>query len=374
MSGHLAGTLAELLRDGRVPPGVQATDPGVFVSACREDDLTGLVYEVVARQPPASAWLRTVRGALEPDARAETAEELLRRRELVSVLEALAAEGVQPILVKGTALAYSHYAAPAARRCRDTDLLIRRDQESVVRRVLATRGYAVPLWCEGDLLFHQFPMKKTDAFGLVHTLDFHWKLSTQSSFADLLTFDEIAGEATGLPALGPHARAAGPLHALLVACVHPVMHHRNARSLVWIYDVHLLASRLSPSDLDRFATLALAKRVAAVCAHQLRLSVSALGTRIPDAAMRRLDAAGGSEPSAAYLRPDRGWGSELVSNLQGLSSWRDRVRLLREVAFPSPAYVMKAYGVASSSLAVLLPFLYLHRLAAGGWKVIAGRK
>jgi hypothetical protein len=369
-----AVTLAALLRDRTIPPAALATDPGVFVSACREDDLTGLVYDVVNNQPMASDWLRTVRRALEPDARAETVEEMLRRRELVSVLEALADEGVQPILIKGTALAYSHYAAPAARRCRDTDLLIRREQVSLVQRALAPCGYTVPLWCNGELLFYQVPLKKTDDFGLVHTLDFHWKISTQSFFADLLTFDEVAGDAIALPALGAHARAAGPLHALLVACIHPVMHHRNARSLVWIYDVHLLASRLSASDFDRFATLALAKQVAAICAHQLRLAAGSLGTRIPDAVLRHLDAAGRSEPSAAYLRPNRGWGSELVSNLQGLSSWRDRVRLLREVVFPDPAYVMKAYGVTSPVLAVLLPLLYAHRLATGCWKVLAGRK
>jgi hypothetical protein len=370
-----AVTLAALLRDRTIPPAALATDPGAFVAACREDDLTGLVYDVVASQPIASEWLRTVRSELEPEARSETVEELLRRRELVSVLDALAEEGVEPILIKGTALAYSHYAAPAARRCRDTDLLIRRDQESVVRRILATRGYSAPLWCDGELLFHQFPLRKIDAFGLVHTLDFHWKISTQSFFADLLTFDEVAEAATSLPGLGGGARAAGPLHALLVACIHPVMHHRNARSLVWIYDVHLLASRLSASEFDRFATLALAKQVAAICAHQLQLAAVSMGTRIPDAVMERLDAVASTEPSAAYLRPNRGWGSELVSNLQGLSSWRGRIRLLREVAFPHPAYVLRAYGFSSPSPGVLLlPVLYFHRLMAGGWKVILGRK
>jgi len=45
------------------------------------------------------------------------------------------------------------------------------------------------------------------------------------------------------------------------------MHHRRAHSLVWVYDVHLLASRLSAPQFDRFAELALEKQVAAVCAH-----------------------------------------------------------------------------------------------------------
>ena len=375
MSGEYAAALAGVLRDETVPPGALATDPAAFVRACGDDDLTGLVYEVISRQDAGDNWVRFVRDALAPEARAHSAEEMLRRQELVGVLDALAAAGVQPILIKGIALAYSVYRAPAGRRCRDTDLLIRRDDEGTVRRILGDRGYTPPLWCDGELLFCQFPLKKTDAFGFVHTLDFHWKISTQSFFADLLGFDEVLGAATGLPALGAHVRAAGPLHALLLACIHPVMHHRNARSLVWIYDVHLLASRLSVREFDRFAELASAKQVAAICAHQLTLAARWMGTRIPDSALQTLEAVGRRERSAAYLRPNRRWTGELVSNLQGLSSWRDRMRLLRDVVLPPPDYMLRAYGVASSSLGqVFLPVLYVHRLAAGGWKVIVGRK
>jgi hypothetical protein len=240
---------------------------------------------------------------------------------------------------------------------------------------MAHRGYTAPTHCDGELLFCQFPLRKTDEFGLVHTFDFHWKISTQSVFADLLVFDEIAAVAISLPALGVHARTAGPLHALLLACIHPVMHHRNAESLIWIYDIHLLASLLSDRQFDSFAELAVAKRVSAICTYQLSAARRWLGTRIPDSAMMRLGTVDDSEPSAAYLQPNRRWGDELISSIRGLPSWRDRLRLLREVTLPGPTYMLKAYGLAPSSLgAALLPVLYLHRLAAGGWKVLAGQK
>ena len=46
-----------------------------------------------------------------------------------------------------------------------------------------------------------------------------------------------------LPALGEHARTAGArCTPLLLACIHPVMHHRNAESLVWIYDLTIPCS------------------------------------------------------------------------------------------------------------------------------------
>jgi hypothetical protein len=374
MTGGYAPALAAVLRDETLPPATLAPDPAAFVRACAEDDLSCLVYEVIRKQDGGGDWTRSVRGALAVEARAQAAEEMLRRRELMTVLAALTAAGIQPVVIKGMALAYSVYAAPAARRCRDSDILVRRNEVTAVRDALARLGYAPAHQCDGELLFYQVALKRTDRFGLVHTLDVHWKISTQSLFAGLLTFDEIAASATALPALGADARGAGPLHALLLACVHPVMHHRQAHSLVWVYDVHLLASRLSASQFDRFADLALKKQVAAVCAHQLRLAARLVGTRIPDRPLRRLDAAGTFEASAAYLRPDRRWRDELVWNLQGLSSWRDRARLLREVAFPSPGYVLRAYRIASPAGAALLPALYLHRLATGGWKVITGRK
>jgi hypothetical protein len=345
-----------------------------FLRASNEQDLTGLIYERLCGLHGCD-WPEDLREALARDARVQTARELLRRKELISVLDVLAAEGIHPIVLKGTALAYSLYDNPASRSRVDTDLLIRVNDVDPVRRVMARSGYAAPTHCDGDLLFCQFPLKKTDEFGLVHTFDFHWKISTQSVFADVLIFDEIAAAAMALPALGEHARTAGPLHALLLACIHPVMHHRNAESLVWIYDVHLLATRLAGREFDRFTELAVAKQVSAICAHQLSAARRWLGTRIPDRTITELEAVPAREPSTAYLRPNRRWHDELISNVRGLPRWSDRLRLLREVALPGPTYMLKAYGLAPSSLgAALLPVLYLYRLASGGWKVLAGQK
>jgi len=58
-----------------------------------------------------------------------------------------------------------------------------------------------------------------------------------------------------------------------------------------------------------------------------------------------------------------------------LPGWRDRLRLLREVAFPTTAYMRRAYGVEHQRFAAaLLPALYLRRMVAGGWKVLTGVK
>lgn len=367
--------LAALLRGESVPWGTLGVEPGDFLTACVEEDLTGLVHRRLAGGPSAD-WPPSVREELEREARAETMREALRRRELIAVLDALAAQRIEPILLKGTPLAYTVYEEPGLRPRGDTDLLIRREQRESVRRVMASLGYRATNYSDGEFLFHQFEMAKDDAFGVPHALDFHWKISTESVFADLLDYEELAGESASVPALGPHARGAGRVHALLLACVHPVMHHRDHERLIWLYDIHLLASRLAPPEFDGFARLALRKGVATICAHELNLACVRLGTRVPERVMGALAAPGrGDEPSAAYLEPGRRWSDELASNLGGLPRWGDRIRLLREVAFPAPGYMLRAYRLDRVAAAgALLPALYVHRGLRGLWKVLRNRK
>jgi hypothetical protein len=256
----------------------------------------------------------------------------------------------------------------------DTDLLIAREQIQPARLAMAARGYSEPPMTGGELVFCQFQMAKDDRFGISHVFDIHWRISTQSLFADLLTYDDFAASAVALAPLGPHARAAGDGHALLLACVHPVMHHRNTQRLIWLYDVHLLASRMLLEELERFASLAARKQVAAICAQQLALARARFHTRIPESVMARLSGTRLAEPSAAYLRPGRRWRHELISNVTSLSGWRDRVRLLREVLFPPTDYMRETYGIAGVSGHFVLPALYVRRIVTGGWKVLRGRK
>jgi hypothetical protein len=217
-------------------------------------------------------------------------------------------------------------------------------------------------------------MARDDRWGVSQIFDVHWKVSTQSLFADLLTHDELIADAVPVPALGATARAAGPLHALLLACVHPVMHHRNLARLIWMYDIHLLASGLTDHDLERFADLAVAKGVGPICAHGLDLARSRFGTSIPDGIASRL-ASAGNDALTEYLRPGRRWHHDFLSNLRGLRRWRDRLQFAREVLFPSADYMVASYQLRNRGLFLaLLPALYLHRNIRGLWGVLAGRK
>jgi hypothetical protein len=367
--------LAALIKGEDVAWSAFGVTAAQFVEECRAEDLIGLVHERLRGRPRGADWPRDLHNQVAQEARAEAARELLRRREITSALDALAAVGVYPILLKGTALAYSIYPSPVLRPRCDTDLLVKREQVDTVRRVMSRLGYITPTQCDGELLFRQFQVAKEDAFGVDHALDFHWKISTQSLFADLLRHDELASAAEPVPVLGHHARMTGSIHALFLACIHPVMHHRNTQRLIWLYDIHALASRLSDAEFGRFADLVVERRVSAIAAHELALACFRFGTRVPSHVTGRLGARRVDEPCAVYLRSNRRWSDEAASCVRGLPRWTDRYRLLREIVFPGSGYMLRKYGLGSVRIAVaFLPALYFHRGVYGVWKVLVGRK
>ena len=373
MKRAVASPFAAVLRGELVPWAAFGLANTEFLETCGAEGLIGLIHHRISSSDAARDWPHAVRATLADEARQHTAIELLRDAELRRVLLALASADVRPVILKGAALAHTHYLRPASRPRLDTDILIASDGIEATRRVLLDCGYTAPNFCGGDL-FCQFPLQKIDRFGCVHKLDVHWKISTQPVFAGVLSYEEMLARSIEVPPLGPHARAPAPVHALLLACVHPAMHHRNVESLLWQYDIHLLAEGLSDGEFREFAELAHVRRVSAICGHQLEAARRRFGTRIR-ADVPFCQGSDALELSAAYLRADRRWTDDLAASVRGLQRWPERLRFLRQIAFPSPRYMRRAYELPRSPFAtLLLPFVYAHRLAAGGWKILSGEK
>jgi hypothetical protein len=350
-----------------------AMAPGEFLDHCTRHELLGLVHARIDQRADREDWPAAVRDELARYAREETARELLRREEIAGVIATLAEVGVRAVVLKGAALAYTVYDNPVERPRLDTDLFVDARDVAAVRAALERRGYAAPPYCAD--LFSQLEMTMTDRFGLVHVIDVHWRISTQAVFADVLAFDEVASRCVPLPSLGAAAVALCRVDALLLACIHPVMHHQNEQRLHWIYDIHLLAEQMTEAEFEEFARLARAKHMAAVCAHGVRLAQTAFSARLPSGILASLDRGAAAEPSAEYLASERRWHHETLASLRALPRFADRARLVREVLLPSPQYMLGAYGLRGKPLgAWLLPALYVHRNVRGAWKIIAGKK
>src|SRR5262249_37883793 len=152
--------------------------------------------------------------------------------------------------------------------------------------------------------------------------------SNRPGFTGMFSYEELAANAVRLDGLD--GNVPDDVAALLLACVHRVAHHRNDRSLLWVYDIHLLFNRLDEPGRERFARMARAKRIASICAAGLKEAVVALGTIVPTAIEDRLRVAG--EPSAALLG-ERPWRGDIrLSDLTRLEGVRARVKFVKEVA------------------------------------------
>ncbi len=299
--------------------------------------------------------------AFAEELRAAVVIEALQASALRGVLAAIAATGVRPILLKGAALAQTHYARPELRPRLDTDLMIPAAAREEVARVLSDSGYIRPPEIDGDLAVGQFHFSRLDGHGMWHALDVHCRISNVRAFADAITYDELAAEAVALPALGRHALAPSSMHSLFIACVHRIAHHNDAPNLLWLYDVHLIAKALTSEERAAFVALASARRMRAVCARTLTLAQDAFGGIDRDVigALRAGDLP--AEPSAAFVGGGLRRFDILKSDLAA-TAWTSRLRLLREHLFPAASYMRQRFPRWP---VVLLPIAYLCRIVAG---------
>ncbi|HUK33452.1 MAG TPA: nucleotidyltransferase family protein [Vicinamibacterales bacterium] len=287
--------------------------------------------------------------------------EALMARELREALAELAKAGIQPVLFKGAALAYTHYDRPELRPRSDTDLMIPPAARDEVARALASLEYEQPPEIDSTLAVGQFHLVKTDHHELVHALDVHWSISNVRAFGAVLSYDELARDSVDVPALGPHARAASPVHALLIACVHRVAHHGDTAQLLWLFDIHLLARGLTPVERESFAALVTSRRMRSVCVRSLTLAQEAFGGVDEQWIASLCSPEAADEPTAAFVGGGLRQADILKSDLAA-TAWTSKISLLKEHLFPPASYMRQRYPRWP---ALLLPLAYARRIVSG---------
>jgi hypothetical protein len=317
-------------------------------------------------------WPSDLRQALSDGAASQAVVDMIQEQESVKVLKALSESGITPLLMKGVPLAYTHYRSPHLRPRGDADMLIRRADRETAWGVLTELRYERLNTTRGELVSSQSSWNKLDRHGVTHAIDLHWRVNNCQIFAEAMSYDELASGSVAIQVLG--ARALGPVHALLLACMHRVAHVTGSWSahnrrhygdrLIWLYDIHLLASRMSTQELTEFVRLAVERRLKTICIDGLRHSQRCFGTPLPDEVLEALSAAGPPEPSARYLDPGRL--RFMVRDIRSLSNVLDRLRLVKEHLFPPAEYMLKKYAVSRRAW---LSILYLRRAVQGIWRL-----
>jgi hypothetical protein len=287
---------------------------------------------------------------------AAAAADAARHLELYRLVTAWSQAQLQPILLKGSGLAYTHYPHPWLRPQADLDVWCHESEVPALVASLGALGYeSVDEWnFDGK---YQRPFARVDDSGVPRLVEVHLRALNPEVFAGALTFDAARAAAVPVPTL-PGAVTLSPPWALLLACLHRLAHHLDAtvHRVIWLYDIHLLSLAMTEREWQTFTGLAVAARARAICLDGLEQTRAALGTAIPAQVIQMLSG-GSDEPSAGFLRPLREIDVRL-SNLRAVTPAR-RVALLWSWLVPSQAYMTRRYRVRH---ALTLPFWYGYRL------------
>jgi hypothetical protein len=351
-----------------------------FVRTARLHGVLPLLDMEFRERNDLAGWPKEIQLACLKAALVHATHEMAQRAEVGRVIEALAAHGIRPLVLKGSALACSHYADPSLRPRIDTDLLIPKAGREAAYRTLGRLGYSMGRAVAGDFIPYQSSWSRTDSATIVHRLDVHWHINNYQVLAKVFGYEELAARSVPLPGLGPSARSLDPVDALLLACIHRAGHatetvhfediaRLGSDRLIWLYDIHLLASRMSEVQFDAFARLAVARKVKAICLDALKRSQECFGTAVPPRLLQALSRAGAAEPSASLLTS--GAAGRMVGDFLALDRWRDRAQWLRELAFPDAEYMRWKY---QDAVLTWLPVLYLRRGVSAVARLAGGRK
>ena len=256
--------------------------------------------------------------ALKQIAVAQAGVALAHQRELARILDALQDESIETLVLKGPALARTHYPQPGLRPYRDLDLLVREPALPVVACILAGWGYtAKAAGSDGARLHHDHghfqQIHLHEERGLrVELHDDHLQIGVQP--ADM---DKIWERAQTIDLGGVEARALERHDLFVHLCVH--LHRHSFSRLIWFKDLDLML-RCEALDWGVVERCAEVQGCLDSVARSLELLEALLGTPLP-APARRLIA---RRPLWSRWLQRLAWPSGPIVALEPQRRWRLR--------------------------------------------------
>lgn len=336
----------------------------------------GIAFALCQHLDTCVGWPTAVIGSIREEARMQAFWEESHRQAIAALIGHLAAQGVQSVLLKGTALAYSLYQQPAMRRRGDSDLLVHRRDLVAARKILRTCGFArieSYLWQEA--------WQYDTGMGFTHVVDLHWHITNSPMLERVFDVEETFRNATPLPQLAPAARRPGTVTLFLQCCINQALHEHHGyyvedaklpggNRLIWALDNHLLAQSLDDAQWRDLADRSLAGGIAAITLAALHLAMRHLGTAVPPDILARLtSAANGTQTGDLSAGPASL--ADIRANLRAVHGPRDTLVYLWMIAFPPAEQIRLKYRDAPGWP---MPLLYLRRLLSAGLRMLGIRR
>jgi Uncharacterised nucleotidyltransferase len=320
--------------------------------------------------PPADLEGRET-GALEDFAvRARTAARTSRLdAALVEVLDACAAAGVEPLVLKGAALARTLYRSDESRGYFDVDLLVAPEDLSAVGQVLDGMGYGNVTELQGvddvaGILHAQMWARVVPEFGNL-TVDLHYRLYGCEAPPQMV-WQALSARHMLIDVAGRRVRILGRPALALHLALHTAQH--GPEDLKAAADLNRGLERWSPEIWRQAADLAAELRAVEAFAAGLRLVPGGdlvarrLELRAPDALLWQIDHRG--------ERPRGTFHMQAFAEARGL---RERMNLLRRSLLPRRAWIVWEYPQAANSRLRLFAAYCAHILRAPAWAIRAWR-
>ena len=294
------------------------------------------------------------------------AVELAHQLVVIDLLDQLGEAGIDCLVFKGTALAYSHYERPWHRSRVDTDLWIRARDVDAAFGALRDSGFEQQVSMPGRIACGECAFERTDRFGAGHSIDLHWRFNNNWMLAGAAEFEELWSGRIPLPALGPYAWTCTNPFALLIACVHRGAHlgevaykigdfsRLESESTLWLYDIHMLSELLSDSEWVYWSELVINRGFSEFSISGLQRSRLLFGTKVPEWVLSDLrEAPGQLSMNSLTGRVSSEWQS--FRALDGLRKFG----FIKQQLFPDETYMRARYQGMS------LPLAYLKRFFSG---------
>jgi hypothetical protein len=316
---------------------------------------------LAARVRPDLRWSAGDRRAAREILTRATAIEALQRRELLRLVQAFAAASIPMLVVKGAAWAFTLYPSPELRPRQDTDVLIDPASRQAADDALVDLGYRPAVESAMELASAQRHYTRLDDVAVPHHVDLHWRAANPLVFARALPFSRVYERSVAVAAL-EGGRTLCATDALLLACLHRVAHHGHESGLVWLLDVHLIASRLTAAEWETLVRSAEENALAGVCARTLARAIDWFGTPVPDGVLVWIARAGAESADAVFLGRGVSPLGVFMSDWRAIGTWMGRLRLVKDHVFPPSSYMFARYGTRHQAV---LPFLYGQRALGG---------
>lgn len=270
--------------------------------------------------------------------------------------------GIEPILLKGAALAYAIYPHPALRPMGDLDLWVAPHHFAAAANAFARAGWRPTLPGQWPLIqagiSHHLGLANPSGFPRSLELHRHWMaLPTllRHPDAEALVWQNSQPVAIGQA----RARLLAPIDHFIYLAAHLARHAAHQDRLIWYVDLAILAeTQRRAFDWPRLPIRAAQLGLTAPLAWVPDRVVQRLALPIPTAVQEDLRSIQPNATAAAFFAPPEAeWQHVRLERAWrmwwGLTHWKDRLLWARELILPRPVLLARLYPQDGKAMRLL---------------------